>query len=144
MNTLIIVRSIIFAVCCIGVRGDSSTVGIQLGTVNAPMVASVDLNSFSGQIQTYVDHVLKHRVAAILAEKTTQAVNEAVAGIVANVTSNVIKTVKGIYKVVGFFFRISPPFYITFEHTYIRHRDDYDSTVVTTTLVTQINVKIDI
>ena len=98
MNTLIIVRSVIFAVCCIGVRGDSSITGIQLGTVNAPMVASVDLNSFSGQIQTYVDHVIKHRVAAILAEKTTQAVNEAVAGIVANVTSNVIKTVKGIYK----------------------------------------------
>jgi hypothetical protein len=42
--------------------------------------------------------VIKHRVAAILAEKTTQAVNEAVTGIVANVTSNVIKTVKGIYK----------------------------------------------
>ena len=98
MNTLIIVRSILFVLCCISVRGDSTTVGIQLGTVNAPMIASVDLNSFSGQIQTYVDHVIKHRVAAILAEKTKQAVNEAVAGIVADVTSNVIKTVKGIYK----------------------------------------------
>jgi hypothetical protein len=98
MNTLIIVRSILFAVCCIGVHGDSSTAGIQLGTVNAPIVASVDLNSFSGQIQTYVDHVIQHQVAAILAEKSKQAVNEAVAGIIANITSNVIKTVQGIYK----------------------------------------------
>jgi hypothetical protein len=70
----------------------------ELGTVNAPMVAYVDLNSFSGQIQTYVDHVIQNQVAAILTEKTKQAVNEAVAGIVANITSNVIKTVKGIYK----------------------------------------------
>ena len=98
MNTLIIVRNILFAVCYISVRGDSSTVGIQLGTVNAPMVGSVDLNSFSGQIQTYVDHVIQNQVAAILAEKTKQAVNEAVAGIVANVTSDVIKAVQGIYK----------------------------------------------
>ena len=98
MNTLIIVRSILFVVYCISVRGDSSSAGIQLGTVNAPMVAYVDLNSFSGQIQTYVDHVIQNQVAAILAGKTKQAVNEAVAGIVANITSNVIKTVKGIYK----------------------------------------------
>jgi hypothetical protein len=37
-------------------------------------------------------------VAAILAEKTEQAVNEAVTGIAANITSNVTKAVKGIYK----------------------------------------------
>ena len=98
MNTLIIVRSVLFAVCCIGVRGDSPTVGIQLGTVNAPMVASVDLKSFSGQIQAYVDHVIQNQVAAILAEKTKQAVNEAVAGIIANVSSKVIKTVQGMYR----------------------------------------------
>jgi len=84
MNTLIMVRSVLFSVCCIGVRGRSSTVGIQLGTVNAPMVAYVDLNSFSGQIQTYVDHAIQNQVAAILAEKTKKAVNEAVAGIIAN------------------------------------------------------------
>ena len=92
------VRSVLFAVCCIGVRGRSSTVGIQLGTVNAPMVAYVDLNSFSGQIQTYVDHTIQNQVAAILAEKAKKAVNEAVAGIIASVTSNVIKKVKGMYK----------------------------------------------
>ena len=98
MNTLIIVRSILFVLCCISVRGDSSIVGIQLGTVNAPMIAYVDLNSFSGQIHTYVDHVIQNQVAAILAEKTEQAVNEAVTGIAANITSNVTKAVKGIYK----------------------------------------------
>lgn len=98
MNTLIIVRGILFGVCCISVRGHSSKVGIQLGTVNAPIVAYVDLNSISGQIQAYVDDVIQNQVAAILAKKTKQAVNEAVAVIIANVTSNVFKTVQGIYK----------------------------------------------